>query len=844
MRTHSRGFRRLLRCLIAATAAGLTGASTLAGTASAVSAGAPQPLGGLQHCCTLSQSYVQSVDNALSSSTDLWGNYVRSLPGGATYNNVKNWLVPVGYGGVATGAPNTGSFGITDTGYPYLPLTMPQGNTSVVQTQPASGRLHYALHVADGSEIISDWHDPCASEPWTAEYSAAFPHRCPAFRETQFHVGANGSELVGHNLARLTQPSLYRGYLPVLEVGYRDAQGTRYSEESFAARISQTSSLVSFVKITARPAPGATRADTFRVSVKSPTNPVLTVHGNELRSGGATQLAFSGKPAFASNQLIYPIEPGSRGTTIYLVVLNNPSTLTHSNAVVSPGQYVAARNQVAHYWENKLAQGAHVSVPDPHVMTAMKNLLIQNLVMGWRYSIGNFYEQFYVPEMSNTISELGEYGFLSDYGANLQTLLGYMKSGPAYPTAYTDWEEAAKLVAITRYYQLSGDKAFVTKNLPLIEQYLTDYSRQVKSDPHGILQPQRCCEDNSADAYWSHTELQAWEGWQGILRTLRQTGHAGVAATFQAAFDSFNVALHTAVRQSEVWLPDGSLFIPEELLAGQKPYQTITATRAGSYWNLLSNYGAASGFFPAGGRDSKAILRYLELHGGELLGLVRFNYTGQPVGQCDMYSPAGYRGTGIDEVYGYQYDQLLAQNDQPSQQILSLYSQLANDFTRGTFLTGEGVEIDPCPGGYYRGTWLSPDSANNAVLLKDLRNMLVDGMTSPSGRPDQLELAFATPPGWLANGKTISVAGMPTSFGKVSYTLHSDIARRRVDASVTIPGAARDAAVKLRLSVPGGLHLRSVTVNGRAVRGFDSASATIDLTGYTGHVVVRATFSR
>lgn len=841
---HRRRPRALWRCLGVTVMAGMIGGTAFSGAANAAPAAVPQPLGGTQHCCTPSPPYIQSVRTALNSNTDLWGNYVRSLPGGPTYNNVKNWLVPVAYGGVATGQPNTGSFGVTDTGYPYLPLTMPEGNTSVVQTQPAAGHLHYALHVADGSEIISDWHDPCASEPWTAEYSAAFSSRCPNFRETQFHVGANGSERVGQDLARLTQPSLYKGYLPVLEVGYRDAQATRFQEESFAARVKETSSLVSFVKITADPAPGATQPDTFRVSVTSPGNPVLTVHGNELGSGSATQLAFSGNPSFTGNQLVYTIKPGSRGTVIYLAVLNNPTTLSHSRAVVTPGRYIAARQDVARYWEQQLAQGAQVSVPDPHLMNAMKNLLIQNLVMGWRYSIGNFYEQFYVPEMSNTISELGEYGFLADYRANLQTLLGYMKSGPAYPTAYQDWEEAAKLVAINRYYDLSGDKAFVDQNLSLIVQYLTDFAQQVKSDPHGILQPQRCCEDNSANAYWSHTELQAWDGWQGILRTLRETGHGNVAASFQPGFNSFNSALHAAVRQSEVWLPDGSLFIPEELLAGQRPYQTITATRDGSYWNLLSNYGAASGFFPAGGTDSKAILRYLELHGGTLLGLVRFNYTGQPIGQCDMSSPAGYRGSGIDEVYGYQYDRLLAQNNQPGRQILSLYGQLANDFTRGTFLTGEGVEIDPCPGGYYRGTWLSPDSANNAVLLKDLRNLLVEEQTSPAGRPDELELAFATPRGWLANGKSISVAGLPTSFGKVSYTLHSDVAHQRVNASLVIPASARAAVVKLRLRVPAGLHLTAATINGRAVRRFDGATATIDLTGYTGHVTVRAMFSR
>ena len=71
-------------------------------------------------------------------------------------------------------------------------------------------------------------------------------------------VGRSGSERYGSCRSRLATPQLLDGYLPVLETSYVDARGVRIAQESFAAHIRETRSLVSFVQLTADATSSAT----------------------------------------------------------------------------------------------------------------------------------------------------------------------------------------------------------------------------------------------------------------------------------------------------------------------------------------------------------------------------------------------------------------------------------------------------------------------------------------------------------------------------------------------------------------------------------------------------------
>ena len=66
--------------------------------------------------------------------------------------------------------------------------------------------------------------------------------------------------------------------------------------------------------------------------------------------------------------------------------------------------------------------------------------------------------------------------------------------------------------------------------------------------------------------------------------------------------------------------------------AGEEPYDTVTESREGSYWNLVAPYALASGLFPPGSARVAGRARYLLSHGSRLLGLVR-------AGGYSLYGP-------------------------------------------------------------------------------------------------------------------------------------------------------------------------------------------------------------
>lgn len=55
-----------------------------------------------------------------------------------------------------------------------------------------------------------------------------------------------------------------------------------------------------------------------------------------------------------------------------------------------------------------------------------------------------------------------------------------------------------------------------------------------------------------------------------------------------------------AVQRPSQKLSDGSLYVPISLLdtTAASAYNVITATRDGSYWNLVTGYALSTGIFP------------------------------------------------------------------------------------------------------------------------------------------------------------------------------------------------------------------------------------------------------
>ena len=766
-------------------------------------------------------AYIESVDAALNSKTDLWGEQALALPDGPTYESLAGHLTPVMH-----------LFKwYSESEVIYLPFGMQDGVT---------GGTDYALHYADGGQIVSRRSEspPTVIPPGAPAHSG---------KRLTIFVGPEGKERYGSALARLPLPRLGEGYLPILQTRYSDAAGIAYTQESFAARIPQTAALVSFIRLTAQR--GRSAAATAQVRLRFTAvaalaikdEPGLRLSGNNLLDGQGKVFAVisGGEPVLKGAELSFKLDlADGQERELYVMRLNNPAPV--KDGAANAKSYQDARQRVVEHWNTLLAKGASFEVPEPYAMHAMKNLLIQNLQMNYLYSIGNAYETIYNAEAHDALRSLGLFGFLAEYKAGVNILA---KGGSA------NYEKGERLLHAADYYFLTHDRSLLDENHGQYEKFAAAFSQEM-AENNGLLRQEQGGTDISGSTlhYNAHHQCVAWRGWRDMACAWRQSGRKDLADGFAAKIDLLQKTLVQEMAVGEHPYPDGAVYIPLMLrgTGDPGPFEPLCATKEGAYWLLVATDGFATGILPP--EKNRAILNYLHNHGGIMMGMIRFNYLSTPVGETARNGLPGYETPGMDNAYMVPYVQFLADNGLADRLALSFYGKLAHGMSRDTFLAGEGENVgvnrDPkfaygTPFLYYRTSYLPPNSTNNAAYLWALRYLLIRETQDPSGMPQDLLLAEATPRAWLADGKTIRVSKAPTFYGPLSYELHSQLAQSTLEATIQVPDRDPIRALRLRLRTPGHRAMRGVTLNGKKHEKFDPADESLDLSGQTGTLKLR-----
>lgn len=748
--------------------------------------GGDHPPEGTCRQSTVSAAYTTRVLRALGSGRDVWGEELLATREGPSYDGVRRYLHPL----LLAKAPKGQK--LTRSGVHYVPLAVPLG---------AGGAGSVALHVADGSEIVS---------------------QRVGGRSLTVTVGEGGRERYGSCLARLATPTLLGGYLPILDTGYVDAARARYRQQSFVARVPQTGSLVSFVRVEAD-----TRESTSVVELRfTPSVGRLSETSGRLVNDAGVHVLFSPGGAFDGTSLRYIVRPDSV-RTVYVAWMNDPGSV--GELALQGAAYDAARRATTAYWEERLAEGATFDVPEKRIRDAQRSVLIQNLGLTWRYSIGNPYEEFSFPEGIDVAQVMAAYGFDQVAAEILRTSLDRR------PTPYPNWKMGEKLLGSAVYVRLFSDRAYLEEVTPVLRGYVDTLGRQITASKRGMLRRERYSSDIPDSVYGLHSQAVVWQGLRAMGQVWATTGRLELAARCRALAARLEAGLRKAVRVSQRRLPDGSLFLPVRLLDHEPAYPALTASRGGSYWNLVMPYALASGLFAPGGTEARGVARYMSLHGSRLLGLVR-------AGAYALYRDPVYPISGTDQVYGINVARFLADNGRPDQLVLSLYGHAAAGMTPGTFVSGEAASVAPLDGVRYRSMYLPPNGAGNAALLETLRLMLVHETRSREGEPNGLELAHATPRPWLRPGRRIAVRNAPTSFGRVSFSI--DARPRAIHAVVDVPNRERPPRLSLRLRLPPGGRMTGVTLDGRPFRRFDAEHETIDLSGRSGRVALVVSVGR
>lgn len=306
-----------------------------------------------------------------------------------------------------------------------------------------------------------------------------------------------GGERYGSCLARLIPARLAEGWLPILQTRYVDVAGNAYAQESFAGR----RPLVSFVRLT---------VDARRTAVR-------------VRLGTAAYRVPRGTTR--------TISVGWRGGA-------RPFELDEA-------AYEAARASIIDYWTRRLAEGASIEVPEERVADAVRNLLVQNLALTWRYSIGNPYEQFSFPESVDVAQVMGEWGFGAVERSILRTSL------TRRPTPYANWKMGLRLVGSASHYRLFLDRAYVDQATPVLHRYVDSLGRQIRGSRRGLLERERYSSDIPDSVYGLHSQAVVWQGLRAMAAVWADTGRGALAARCRALAARLEAGLRSAVRASQ-----------------------------------------------------------------------------------------------------------------------------------------------------------------------------------------------------------------------------------------------------------------------------------------------------
>lgn len=711
-----------------------------------------------------------------SAKTDVWGEAALKQSGGPSYEFFRDLLPPLRY---------------VNTEFRHYPIVL-----------SAPGAAIKSRWVSNGSAINARAN----KKPMWKE--AGFP--------VQFHVGEQ-AELFGHDLERLDGPRFEQGWIPIVRVGYTK-DGTAYEQEAFASVQSPLASRGAvLVRFRARGGRGNISA---RLGLTE-----------EVRDAGGSLCDARGQGLilFDTNWKWNP-EARELKTTLaadqsaVLVVLTEP--LPGRFPEVSEKVFEAERKACLDCWEALLRRGTQFTIPEPRVQDAWRALVVGNFLIAtgnrMNYSAGNAYDHLYEGECGDATRSLMLFGFTPDARRMVGPLLDFNRQATRFHVAGHKLQLLAHYYWVTRDAQYLREKEKVWK--PVIEFICTS-----RRTANGLLPKDNYAGDISQQIYSLNSNANCWRGLRDMAAALADMGEQARANELAREADDFRKAILDAVAKSED-LSERPPFIPMSLLGDEKPYETLTATRLGSYYDLMAPYILGSEIYGSGSEREGWMVDYLRQHGGIAMGMIRSmphqgEFKDQP---------------GVNVLYGLRYMLTLLRRDDRDHALVGFYGHLAQGMTRDTCIGGEGSRF--LHGDRWgRSFYLPPNSASNAMFLTTLRYLLIQDWVDDRGRPDELRLLFGAPGRWFNDGAVLKVERAPTLFGEVSLETESRLTQGEVRVTV-LPPPRRPNRLLIRLPLPDGWKVVQALVNDAGVD--PGKDGKLDLTGRTGKLRLRFRVAR
>lgn len=448
------------------------------------------------------------------------------------------------------------------------------------------------------------------------------------------------------------------------------------------------------------------------------------------------------------------IRPGRTVTLDFTAPTVPVDRTTSAYGAIGSTTYDSARRRMLSSWRRMLGRATQIQVPERKVVdtyyTSIMNLLLSRYQQDghWIQTVNDLqYHAFWLRDSAAITSAFDRVGLHEVAAQDLnfvQTWQGPDGLFMSRPGQYDGWGQA--LWAYGDHFRHTGDVAFAKTVLPAVVRAMSWLEKARAADPLGLLPASDPHDNELVAGHLTGDNFWGVAGAQAAATLARAAGDdqsaerwSADAAAYRATLDA---RLRQAVKRTEGWIPPA-----------------LDANGGQDWGNLWPFY--PTGIYHATDPMVEQTMRLARSKFAEGIA----TYLGR-----DLHHYLGFRVFETDLAAGRQ-----------SRAVAGLYSELAHTTaTNGGFETGvivggsRAVDDDMTPHGWFA-----------AEYMTYLRNMLV--REDPSG----ITLMSALSPAWVGHGRTVSVKGAATTFGRVSFTLRTTSKGARLSWRAEVPEGTR-----------------------------------------------------
>jgi hypothetical protein len=496
------------------------------------------------------------------------------------------------------------------------------------------------------------------------------------------------------------------------------------------------------------------------------------------------------------------LEPGAEDALEFKMPVV-PTSDAATIAAIGAATFDGAEAPVKGFWNKILAEGMQVTLPEAKATDTFYTNLIYDLIA--RDHIGSDYIQtvnklhyhsFYLRDGADIVHSYDVTGYpvvakqVLEFFAQSQKPDGNFLS---QEQQYDGWGEA--VWGYAQHYRITHDKAFAEWAIPQIDRAVAWLRQARAADPLHIMPASDVRDNEFVPGHLTGYNFLALSGLKVAIQMAKETGHADLAAAWQAEYDRYHQAffkvLDAQAAAHDGYIPPaldgqkggydwGNLLavVPEPTLDPQDPRvaATLKATQA-KYAEGIMTYA-----------DGEFLHHYLTI-----------------------------KNTMTEAIRSNPEDQ--------EQAVKEFYALLLH-----TSSTHAGFEFAILPWGDRN---FQDNLAPHGWFAAEYRTLLRTMLVREEG--EQLHLLSVVSPEWVGKDKTIAVMQAPTNFGTVAFTLEQPSDE---EAVLHLNPSFTRAPQQLVIHLPWFVELKSATVDGKSA---DASKGTLSVSSAAKEIRLRWT---